>query len=147
MGHREDIRAFLENLTVEGEVIDWGSGSKPVKHYVNGGAIFHCIDKNPLVGPDIIVDMTDPLNVVMADHAFCMEVLEHVEDPRAVINNIYNNLKEGGKLYLSVPFLYPEHGDEDFWRFTKQGLRLLHSEFSEVKITDIDQGFLVEAIK
>lgn len=147
MPHREDIRAFLESLTIDGKAIDWGSGTKPVKNYVKGNAEFYCIDKNPEVSPDMVFDITVPVHFEDKDYAFCIEVLEHVTYPDKVLKNIYRSLRIGGILYLSVPFMYPEHGEEDYWRFTKQGLRLLLSEFSDVRISDIDQGYIVEAVK
>lgn len=151
MAHREDIRAYLEGLTIEGQVIDWGSGSKPVMKYVKGDkAAFHTIDKNPDVKPDRLADIQrDWINVSRADHAFCMEVLEHTTDPGFVIENIYNNLKLGGVLHLSVPFMYPEHGDEDYLRFTQQGLRYYAGAagFHEIKVWEIEQGYLMEAVK
>lgn len=152
MPHREDIRAFLENITVTGRVLDWGSGSKPVSKYVkNQGAKFTTIDKNVHVEPDILGDVQNPeLDIVSsADFAFCMEVLEHTTDPLQVLKNIRMNLKYGGKLYLSVPFLYPEHGDEDYIRLTSRGLRYFASEagFQDIEIHEITEGFIMEATK
>lgn len=149
MGHREDIRAYLEGLTLEGVVIDWGSGSKPVKKYVKGDATFHTIDNNPQVDPDNLHDIQESITIVKADHAFCMEVLEHVKEPKNVLRNIYQNLKEGGTLHLSVPFLFPKHGDEDYWRFTDLGLTVLAQDagFKNIKIWEIEQGYIMEAIK
>lgn len=158
MAHREDIRAYLEGLTVSGKVIDWGSGSKPVENYVKGNANFVTVDKNPLVEPDILTDIDRPIlakfiNPFMeqlADYAFCMEVLEHTTNPLTVLKNIYNNLKVSGRLYLSIPSVsYPEHGEEDYLRFTERGLRLLTETagFKDINIWEIDQGYLMEAVK
>lgn len=150
MAHREDIRAYLEALTVEGQVIDWGSGSKPVIKYVRGDkAMFHTVDKNPDVNPDSLKDIELPLSITKADHAFCMEVLEHTLNPWAVLENIYVNLKDGGKLHISVPFLYPEHGEEDYLRFTKYGLKAYAemTGFKDVKIWEIIDGYIMEATK
>lgn len=150
MAHREDIRAYLEGLTVSGVVIDWGSGSKPVSKYVKGRAIFATIDNNPDVKPDKLHDIQ--LSIVIdqkADHAFCMEVLEHTTKPQTVLENIYKNLKKDGTLHLSVPFLYPEHGENDYLRFTRHGLRYYAEQagFKDINIWEITDGFLMEATK
>lgn len=153
MGHREDIRAYLEGLTVSGMVVDWGSGSKPVQKYVKGVADFINIDKNPQTSPDILADIQNPIPslnpfaIQLADYAFCIEVLEHTTDPLAVLKNIHYNLKTEGKLYLSVPFLYPEHGEEDYLRFTSMGLKyyLEKAGFKDITIKDITDGFWAEA--
>lgn len=149
MGHREDIRAYLESLEVKGKVIDWGSGSKPVSKYVKGGTKFYTIDNNRDVLPDRLHDIQKPITIFEADHAFCMEVLEHTTDPRTVLFNTWYNLKNGGMLHLSVPFLYPEHGENDFLRLTRYGLRYFAEDvgFRDIKIWEIQQGYLMEAVK
>lgn len=150
MAHREDIRAYLEGLTVTGQVLDWGSGSKPVMKYVKGDrAMFHTIDSNPAVNPDTLTDIQVPIFITWADHAFCMEVLEHTLDPLAVLKNIHNNLKDRAMLHLSVPFLYPEHGENDYIRLTKHGLYAFTkmAGFEEVAIWPITDGYLMEAVK
>ena len=38
-----------------------------------------------------------------ADVIFCASVIEHVEDPEALVQSIFRNLKPGGKLYISFP--------------------------------------------
>lgn len=149
MAHREDIRGYLESLTVSGLVIDWGSGSKPVSKYVKGNAKFHTVDKNPLVKPDTLADIKDRPYITEADHAFCMEVLEHTTDPLKVFWTLWDNLKDGGILHLSVPFLYPEHGEEDYLRLTRHGLKWFAEQagFKDVNIWEITDGYLMEATK
>lgn len=156
MAHREDIRAFLESLEVSGIVMDWGCGSKPVQKYVKCEPMttFVTIDKNPLVEPDLLADIQRPLAEVnqfnhKARYALCMEVLEHTTNPAGVLRNIYNYLEDGGTLYLSVPFLYPEHGDEDYLRFTSQGLKWFaeNAGFNVREIRDITDGYIMLASK
>lgn len=38
--------------------------------------------------------------------AYCFEVLEHVYNPKAVLDEIFRVLKDGGYLYLSIPNAY-----------------------------------------
>lgn len=150
VAHREDIRAYLEGLKIDGIAVDWGSGAKPVKNYVKGSAQWLTIDNNPKANPDKLWDITKTIKLSsLYDHAFCMEVLEHVTDPQAVMNNISNNLDEKGTLHLSVPFLFPIHGDEDYWRFTPKGLEVLTSRAGLFvnRIWEITDGYLMEASK
>ena len=129
MAHRESIRQYLEAtiLPKSAKVVDWGCGTKPVKRYVkHEGATFYGIDKLGHVGADLVTDIEAPTVLdKQYDHAFCMEVLEHTKQPEEVLNNIYINLKPNGILHMSVPFLYKVHSEEDYWRFTDQGLVLL----------------------
>lgn len=155
MSHREDIKAWLGTVHLENvHVIDWGRGTKPVTKYVRmgGGVTYFGIDKLPHVGADLVCDMIIPyLLQRIADVAFCMEVLEHVTDPDALVLNIAENLKAGGKLYMSVPFQFPVHSPEDYWRFTDQGIKLLLSrhgfEVESIAATEGDAGWLVRAVK
>lgn len=63
------------------------------------------------------------------DTVLCVSVLEHLEDPRKAIAEMHRVLKPGGKIIISVPFLFPIHdAPGDYWRFTKYGLRNLFSE-------------------
>lgn len=150
MAHREDIRAYLEGLTIEGIAIDWGAGSKPVKKYNKSYVQWFTVDNNAVTSPDKLWDITVPIQFDSKyDHAFCMEVLEHVTDPQAVMNNISNNLDEKGILHLSVPFLYPKHGEDDYWRFTDRGLEFLAKQAGlyPTRIWEITDGYIMEATK
>lgn len=99
------------------------------------------IDKNR--SPDILGDIcTESLGFSCLDVVFLCEVLEHVHSPSQALENIYVALKPGGKLILSVPFALPMHDrPNDFFRFTRYGLKLLLSKFSEVSIEERNTYF------
>ena len=89
--------------------------------------------------PDQILDICD--NNFQAKIKFkpniicCFEVLEHTKDPKKAIQNIYDILKYGDKVFLSVPFNFHIHDQpHDYFRFTYYGLKLLFSEFKKVEI-------------
>jgi SAM-dependent methyltransferase len=57
------------------------------------------------------------------------ETLEHVQDFKAAIKEMYRITKVGGVLYCQVPFVIGYHpGPTDFWRFTKEGLKTFIEE-------------------
>ncbi len=56
-------------------------------------------------------------------------VLEHVNHVWEAPPEIYRVLKAGGITVHHVPFMYPEHGVIDHYRFTKNGLNDLFSKF------------------
>jgi len=61
-------------------------------------------------------------------------VLEHIKDPRCVIDEAVRVLKPGGYLYLEVPFLQGFHADpHDFQRYTLEGLRILTRALKEIE--------------
>ncbi len=72
----------------------------------------------------------DAQKLAFADNTFdtvsFLEVLEHLPNPQAAIQECYRVLKNDGKLFFSIPFLYPIHDAPfDFQRLTIYGLREL----------------------
>ena len=60
----------------------------------------------------------------------CEQVLEHVPDPCAAVDNLRALCAPGGRVIVSTPFLikvheFPSYGMLDYWRFTPRGLRTL----------------------
>ncbi len=54
------------------------------------------------------------------DVVICTQVLEHVEDPIFLLQEINRILKPGGKIFLTMPFVWNEHETPfDFRRFTR----------------------------
>jgi len=69
-------------------------------------------------------------------------VLEHVKGPQRVLDEAFNVLKEGGILYVSVPFLYFRHDAKDYYRFTEEGIRHLLGKYTIIKVERTFCGFL-----
>lgn len=67
-----------------------------------------------------------PFGDNLFDIVITQETLEHVADPKKAIFEIARVLKSGGLLYCQLPFIIGYHpGPQDFWRFTKEGMREL----------------------
>ncbi|MGA9852144.1 MAG: class I SAM-dependent methyltransferase [Gammaproteobacteria bacterium] len=75
--------------------------------------------------PDVFADgHAIPFAGSSFDTVLLLEVLEHVRDPECVLREIARVLKPGGRLLLSVPFLYPLHdAPHDYQRYTEYGLQ------------------------
>lgn len=70
-----------------------------------------------------------------------MSVLEHVENPFIVVNNLKELLTPNGYLFVCTPFFFPIHkalymGYSDYWRFTDDTLRLMCKDFEEIFIKE-----------
>lgn len=63
------------------------------------------------------------------------EVLEHLDDPFAYFSEAARVVKPGGKIILSVPFLYREH-KMDFFRYTTEFFSLVAKK-NNLKVTQI----------
>jgi ubiquinone/menaquinone biosynthesis C-methylase UbiE len=72
-----------------------------------------------------------PFADASVDAVIIQAVLEHVLEPRTVVDEIHRVLVPGGLVYSDTPFLQQVHeGPYDFTRFTDSGHRYLYREFS-----------------
>ena len=102
----------------------------------------YSIDIDPSRKPDQVIDLMDPnfcqnyrgekVNLV------CMfEILEHVKNPSSAIKNIYNLIEKDSVVLVSTPFIFNIHdAPNDYYRFTKYGLKEIFKEFSKVEIKE-----------
>jgi SAM-dependent methyltransferase len=86
--------------------------------------------------PNMFADVTEtPLKNASIDCILCTEVLEHLKDSQACVDEIHRLLRDDGLVFASTPFFYPVHADPyDFQRFTEDGLRHLFREFKSVEV-------------
>lgn len=86
--------------------------------------------------PHIYADATrTPLQAGSVDCILCTEVLEHLKDPQACVDEIHRLLRDDGLVFASTPFFYPVHADPyDFQRFTEDGLRHFFRGFKSVEV-------------
>jgi SAM-dependent methyltransferase len=132
------LTAFLGE--VHGLVVDLGGkrGNKrgsfiPPEHQVDA---WWYLNLDSEAKPNIFSDVTrTPLTTQSVDYIVCTEVLEHLPDPRACVDEIHRLLRNGGMAFVSVPFIYPVHADPyDFQRFTEDGLRRLFRGFKSIDV-------------
>lgn len=90
--------------------------------------------------PDIDGDICYlPFKSNSVDGLICKDVLEHVKAPLLAIDEMYRVLKNGGKLFSTVPFIHPYHGSmteksRDYWRFSRDAVELLFCKFEHVTV-------------
>ena len=84
-----------------------------------------------------ICDMSKLFSDEKFDNIVCTEVFEHVEDPFSAALELFRVLKRGGHLFLTVPFNFKIHSNEEYFRFTKSGLKLVFKKFKILEIVDL----------
>ncbi len=116
----EEARGYMKGIT-----LDVGGGRERGTYKLSEGINRVVIDINAAHRPHILADVRSiPVKSHSADCVRCTELLEHVEYPEDVVEEISRVLKPGGALVLSVPFIANVHADpQDFQRFTDVKLR------------------------
>lgn len=132
-------------------VLDVGCGSKPYR------ALFRT---KSYIGIDVEVsghdhanseidEFFDGINIPFPDNSFDLvfssQVFEHVEHHEELLDEIHRVLAPGGKLILTIPFVWPEHEEPfDFRRYTSFGLTQFCEKhnLSTLKVEKIGNGYL-----
>lgn len=95
------------------------------------------LDINPLRKPDIVADICSWSAPGAFDGVVAAEVLEHCHHPRRALRNLYRCLGSGGRLIVTVPFVFPIHdAPVDYFRYTRHGLELLLQDFKNVVVQE-----------
>jgi SAM-dependent methyltransferase len=114
------IQQYVDSLFVEGErrvVLDAGCGYvlpvdlPPTVHLVGLDASAEALAKNRNIDEAMVADLqTVRLPSESYDAVLCWTVLEHVSDPRAVLENLASSLKPGGALIVGIPNVWSLKG-------------------------------------
>jgi SAM-dependent methyltransferase len=84
--------------------------------------------------PEVDVQALSSYPADTYDFVVLDEILEHVPKPWIATREVHRVLKPGGCLITSSPFMIAEHKvPMDYWRFTKDGLRVLLEDFATVE--------------
>lgn len=145
---RENIKNFIKNLSEEYDFEDTLVMDVAPETHMGAKEFFKkstikTLDIDPESGSDYIIDLcvnnSDQINDETFNLIICTEVLEHVNNPFFVVNELRRMLKTGGVIAISTPFNFRIHGPlPDNWRFTIHGLKVLFSEFEVLSISSLD---------
>lgn len=115
-------------------VLDAGAGEAPYRelfdHVTYETADFAQVAKPYTPGLTYICDLAAiPVEDGRYDLVVCSQVLEHVPEPMAVLNELVRVAKPGGEIWMSAPLFYAEHEEPyDFHRFTQFAWRRMAKE-------------------
>lgn len=144
--NQKDFRdQILLNVQKNDSVLDIGKGMREKFDMIDCSNL-ETLDVNEYDDyPDILFDLCGEINEDLKnsyDTIICLAVLEHVYNPFKAIENITKLLKDGGKVYGMVPYLYHYHAPDDlkfqdYFRFSKDALSYLFKDFKEVELYPI----------
>jgi SAM-dependent methyltransferase len=124
----EQIYRFTEELSLNRHlnVLDLGCGQKPYKSFFVHPQLYIGVDLRSKSADVIARAENLPFRNSCFDVVLCTQVLEHVEEPKKVLEEIKQVLRIKGLLILSTHGFWMEaHEPTDYWRWTLQGLEKL----------------------
>ena len=143
--NRKDFRdQILSSINIQDDVLDIGKAMRD-RHQKIISKSLETLDVNDFgTYPDIVGDICSDLASLenKYDKIICIAILEHVYDPFRAVSNLKMMLKNGGKVFGYVPYLYHYHAPDDlkfqdYFRFSKDALAYLFKDFSEVELYPI----------
>ena len=139
--HKKFIDEKMVEISKERFILDVGGGGRFTKWLAEYRDLFSNCDYKTMdfdhsTGADVVGDIHKiPLADGSVDAVICGSVLEHVENPILAIQEIHRVLKDGGKLFVSIPSIYPYHARKghysDYWRFFDDTISILFRDFSK----------------
>lgn len=133
----KDLYADLERVLprLEGRVLDVGCREKPYEPWLTSAREVIGLDVRPGPKVDVVAAPGSrwPFEAASFDAVLCTQVLQYVDEPRALLGEIDRVLRPGGTFVLTVPFAYNEHAAlPDYWRFSVHALERLVAEHADV---------------
>lgn len=88
--------------------------------------------------PDFVGDICSyDFKELRFDIVVMAETLEHIHSPHLALENVHRILKDGGRLILTTPFIFPIHDrPHDYYRYTRYGLEYLLRHFRDVSVRE-----------
>jgi SAM-dependent methyltransferase len=148
---RHYLDQMLSTADFSGDVLDVG-GKKENKKGLFRPPLDRCrswryVNIEPSTSPDFLASADQlPLGAAEIDCVLLAETLEHLEFPEKALAEAARVLRPGGRLLLTVPFLYPVHADPyDFQRWTPEKFRrtLAPLGFTEISVQPMGGLFAV----
>jgi len=133
--HSYRIDKFIKSMAEKNDgngkkVLDVGAQNSPYRKYFKKSNYFsQDIEQNGEKNIDFIGDVGEGISEIKDssfDFIICTQVLEHLKEPKKAFHEFNRILKKDGQLFLTTHLCFEEHMiPNDFFRFTKYGLRYL----------------------
>ncbi len=124
-----------------GRLLDCGCMKVPFFDVYRGNVSeICCVDIVPNEHLDLVTDLNEPLPLESNsfDTILCTDVLQYITKPDQLFLEFSRLLKPGGKVILTVPFLYNIHdAPGDLQRFTEFALRK-KSEEANMRVIELE---------
>lgn len=142
---REEYKQ-LAKLRIDGKILDIGGSKKSGYHeLIQGDHTFVVGNIDESYGIDIVFDAQKPwpMDDASFDAVLLINLLEHLYDYRAALNESFRTLRQGGTVISVTPFMFNVHGSpNDYYRYTRSALDSMYKDarFSSVEIHELGTG-------
>ncbi len=136
-----DIKKVLPQF--KGKVLDVGCGQSPYNFLLNQSEVSYTgidiADASNFDYANSNIIPFDGKNIPFGDNSFdaliCTEVLEHVYNYQALVDEMYRVCKPGASAIITIPFSARYHYiPYDYFRYTPGALSKIFSKFSVIEI-------------
>lgn len=147
--HLPFLRRAAGDLRPNDSILDVGSGVAPYRELFRHARYVTCDWENSIYNPETAPDIKAPADhIPVGDASFdailCTQVLEHVPQPWAVLDEFHRVIRPGGKVWITSPLVWYLHEQPyDYYRYTAHGLRFLleRAGFVAIEITPLTDAF------
>lgn len=144
----------IEAPEFKGNLLDFGSGSKPYQHLFTKTSSYVGLDievsghSNSNKKADVYYDgRTIPFPDAQFDSVFSSEVFEHVFNIEEILPEINRVLKPGGTMLITCPFVWPEHEVPfDYARYSSYGIKALLERHGFRVVRQYKTGHYIEVV-
>lgn len=130
--YRKKCRKILRQYDDRSIILNLGSGPSV---YLNREDIIN-VDIFAFDAVDLVADASRlPIEDESADLIINCAMLEHVQRPEAIVNEMFRVSKKGAQIICYLPFIVPFHAaPDDFYRWTSSGAKTLFAGFDELEV-------------
>ena len=147
--HISFLQSAAASLARGATVLDVGAGDAPYRELFAHATYLTCDWENSIYEPDRPPDVVAradeiPLEDESVDAIVCTQVLEHVPEPRAVLDEFHRLIRPDGRLWVTTPLTWYLHEQPyDYYRYTSHGLLYLldRAGFVDIEIKPMNDSF------
>ena len=126
----KSAKRAIKDIPIGSLILNVASGINTIRNDVIN------IDVYPFLGVHVAADAQKlPFKNSSCDAVICEVSLEHIKDPVLAVQEMRRVLKNGGLIYITLPFIQGFHNSpSDYYRWTKEGTRELLKDFKEKEL-------------